>query len=191
MRQTIFNPNSLKVIFTQVQLSRMREEAKEIQKKKEANKEIITNHKVCTRFTDTRTFEIGFLGEYAWESIFHQKPDTRPMIGGDGGKDFIFHGKSIQIKTSKGFLIFNNMEHFSTQIAVCVAYEPTDLYAVWVQGWITKEEFREKHFIENFGYGPKVCVQPVDLHSITTLEEYCDRMKVADPRNPHLSLPNM
>jgi hypothetical protein len=172
MVRPIFNLSAVKILFTTAQLKEMKEEAIAIQRKKEENKDLITNHKI-SGLSDTETFIVGFLGEYSWERIFHQRPDTRPKIGGDKWKDFCFHGTMVEIKTSKHFLVFNNMEHFSAEVAVLIDYDPSDYSLVWLQGWITKQEFREKHFVNNFGYGNKLCVQPNILHPITTLEEYC------------------
>jgi hypothetical protein len=91
----------------------------------------------------------------------------------DTDKDFCLYGVSIEVKTLQGFLTFKNKSDFQADVAALVIYNRHDFSSVWVQGWISRKDFEDQCFIDNFGYGDRPCVQPAQLLPIETLKTYC------------------
>jgi len=160
------------------------EDAKKRNDLKQANRNIVSDNRVAG-MDDLKTILIGNLGEYAYEKLLNQKRNTEVMLGGDGGVDFVLFGTTIQVKTSRGNLIFNNMESFKSDIAVLVIYDSLENYhKVWMQGWTSRYEFKHNNFVMNFGYGDKLCMDPRDMLPISTLKAYCMMTRMVKARIP-------
>lgn len=116
---------------------------------------------------------IGLLGEIAVARLVHGIIDLRSYLGGDSGQDMLIHGAKVEVKCLQGFLAFKSIGHFVSDIAVLVIHNKSDFSCLWVQGWVTKEEFVKNHFTDDFGYGMRPVMQPSALLPIETMKTFC------------------
>lgn len=115
----------------------------------------------------------GFLGEVAVARLLCIEPDWSVLVGGDGGTDLTFAGRSLQIKTpisprTKDWLYFNDESRFSCDYGILCnldEYETT----VTVRGIIPRSDFINKCVTKNFGYGERIAVAAQQLLSMDAL----------------------
>ena len=121
---------------------------------------------------------VGHLGELAAAKYLNLTVNQEIYVHGDDGTDLHLNGISIQVKTSKlPKLIFNKESDFSTDIAVLSQFvgkdnrhaEDDPVFHLW--GWITKEDFMEKYYPHDFGYGTRLVVESIQLEPIEELKE--------------------
>lgn len=172
MRTIHRNPFEISVTFTNGELAAIRKTAEKRQAPKDANPALVTDKRYLKR-DNVETHMIGLLGEFALAKLIHQDIDSDSYLNGDTIKDFVLHGVSIEVKTLQGYLTFKQLSDFVADVAVLVIYNKADFSDVSVQGWISRHDFRELHFTDNFGYGDRPCVQPAILAPIVTLKSYC------------------
>lgn len=119
---------------------------------------------------------IGHLGEVAAAKLLGLEVNRDIYVHGDGGLDLELDGTTIQVKTSKlPKMIFNHHLGFSTDIAVLAQYigednrhaEADPRFLIW--GWINKEDFMEKQYPYDFGYGTRLVVESIQLNPIESL----------------------
>jgi hypothetical protein len=141
---------------------------------KDKNLFMLTDKRIIQR-DNIQTHLIGLIGEYAFDRIVYSKNgiDTNAYLHGDISKDFEIYGLKIEIKTLQGYLTFTKINDFIADIAVLVIYNKEDFTVCWIQGWITRHDFIENHFIDNFGYGDRPCIEPKYLQPISTLKTFC------------------
>jgi len=120
---------------------------------------------------------VGHLGELAAAKYLDLDVNTEIYVHGDNGTDLELDGVSIQVKTSKlPKLIFNKESDFATDIAVLSQFigkdnrhaEEDPVFLLW--GWITKEDFMEKYYPHDFGYGTRLVVESIQLEPIEELK---------------------
>lgn len=167
-----YNPFAVNVSFSKAELDRIEQEAARRQRPKDQNIQSVTDKRIVNRKNEI-THMIGLLGEVAVGRLINTSPDMDVYLGGDTVKDFTVYGVGIEVKTLQGYLTFKKLSDFVTDIAVLVIYNQNDYSSVTVQGWITRQDFDKSHFVDNFGYGDRPCVQPSDLHPISTLKTHC------------------
>jgi len=121
---------------------------------------------------------VGHLGEIAAAKYLEVTVNQEIYIKGDDGTDLDLNGISIQVKTSKlPKLIFNKESDFATDVAVLSQFvgkdnrhaEKDPVFHLW--GWITKEEFMDKYYQYDFGYGTRLVVESIQLKPIEELKE--------------------
>jgi hypothetical protein len=166
------NPFEIEVKFSPSDISLFHEVAAARQAPKDANRSKVEDKRIVQR-DNTETHLIGLLGEYALARLIYGNVDTNAYLSGDTDKDFCLYGVSIEVKTLQGFLTFKNKSDFQADVAALVIYNRHDFSSVWVQGWISRKDFEDQCFIDNFGYGDRPCVQPAQLLPIETLKTYC------------------
>lgn len=158
--------------FSSEDLSIIRKIARIRQEPKDQNLHLVRDKRIIER-DNIETHNIGLLGEFALSKLIYGHVDTEAYLSGDTAKDFVIYGVSIEVKTLQGYLAFKNISDFISDIAVLVIYDKQNYSSVWVEGWITRQDFREQHFIDNFGYGDRPCIQPAALLPIATLKTHC------------------
>jgi hypothetical protein len=166
------NPFEVPVRFEADELCRLREMAEQRQRPKDQNRDLVKDKRIGSLDNVTMHL-IGLLGERAISRLLSLEIDQHDGLSGDRGKDFALHGTRIEVKTRQGLLVFKSLEEFAADIAVLVIHKPGCIEEVSVQGWIPRREFLAGHFIANWGYGDRPCIQPSALHPISTLKTYC------------------
>ena len=169
------NPNRIRYKFTDKEMAHLWKVAEVRQSPKENNTHARDKRRVL--LPNVEMHLIGLLGEYAFSKFVGVEMDENGYLGGDIEKDFLIDGNKIEIKTLQGYLVFdvqNFDAEFCADIAVLAIFnrDPGDrtiLHNVSLEGWITKEEFINKRFIDDFGYGPRYCVQPDVLNAMDEL----------------------
>lgn len=167
------NPFARTVCFSQDDLAAIRHAAAERQAKKESKDFYGANNRIATRRDDTDIHVVGLLGECAVSRLIGGQPDLRATLWG-GGHDLTFGDTTVEIKTLQGYLAFQSIEHFKSDIAVLCVYDKKDYSRISVQGWTTKRKFLENSFTCDFGYGPRPVCQPAALLPISTLTTYIE-----------------
>lgn len=126
------------------------------------------------RYCESSDFSIGLqgvMGEAAVAAELGLKVDRKPSITGDDKiTDLQFGDTRIQVKCRKPhtkFLYFNTLEKFAAEIGVATSLSGAS--EVDIIGWITRQEFRDKHILKDFGYGQRVAVPDADLQPPDTL----------------------
>ena len=173
-RRVKYNHFAHTINFTREQVSFIEEAAIARQKFKEqqiAGGVKIRDKRIIDR-DDLETHYLGIMGEIAVATLVGLLPDLNTYLSSPLA-DLVLFGVPIEIKTLQGFLVFNTLEDFRGEVAALVTYTPGNKNACSVQGWITKKQFEEQHFIDNFGYGDRLCMQPTNLLPIQTLGTYC------------------
>lgn len=127
---------------------------------------------------------IGLKGEYAVATILGCEVDTRAYVAGDRTHDLQIGDTSIEVKTLQDWLVFNPATDDRCMRAdVAVLVNPSgftpDPYIkrsrshsrrdVRIRGWTDYETFMQSHFLYNFGYGWRLCMQPDLLSPISSL----------------------
>jgi len=171
-RAIVSNPFKINVSFDKEELKYITSVARKRQAPKDANLHLVTDKRIVKR-DNVETHIIGLLGEFAFAKLLYGIVDTKNYLGGDTSKDFEVYGVTIEIKTLQGYLTFKRLSDFVADVAVLVVYNKNDYSKVQVQGWITRQDFNNCHFTDNFGYGDRPCVQPAQLLPISTLKAYC------------------
>lgn len=176
MRTILRNPYAISHRFTREEMFEMWRDACVRQLPKE-NNPFIRNR---TRYGDDSYFVthfVGILGEKAFSEFSGIPYDRKGYMCGDQEKDFVLpDGRTVEVKTLLGYLAFNKNrfdEYFRANIAVLAIHSKGEdgkiIPEVSLEGWITKKRFLECCFVDDFGYGERLCVQPIDLFSMKTL----------------------
>ena len=166
------NPFEKEVNFSEKEMVFIRKVSEDRQAPKDANIEKVTDKRIIKR-DNVETHMIGLLGEFAVAKLIHGDVDINSYLSGDSVKDFDIYGVSIEVKTLQGYLSFVRLSDFIADVAALVIYNKNNHSKVFVQGWISRHDFIECHFIDNFGYGDRPCIQPAELSPIETLRTYC------------------
>lgn len=172
MRTILQNPFKMQVTFSEENLSHFRDLAQGRQNPKDRDPSKVSDKRIIQR-DNVETHLIGLLGEFAVGTLLGSATDTEAYLSGDTDKDFELYGIGIEVKTLQGYLAFKQIDDFKTDVAVLVTYDKGDYSKVWVQGWISRQDFIAMHFSDNFGYGDRPCMQPSSLHPMNTLKTYC------------------
>jgi hypothetical protein len=172
MRTITRNPFEVEVKFTEYDIALFRKKAQQRQAPKDANLRLVSDKRIINR-DNIETHFIGLLGEFALARLIHGNVDTNAYLSGDIEKDFCIYGVTVEVKTLQGYLAFKDQNDFRADVAALVIYNKNDYSSVWVQGWISRKDFMEQCFVDNFGYGERPCLQPAQLLPIETLKTYC------------------
>ena len=130
--------------------------------------------KVTDKHSDFDIIRRGLLGEIAFEMKTGLPADIKAYKSGDKVKDFVSPtGVKIEVKTSRGFLIFNTpmATDFLADVVVHFSCIPGDWERIWLQGWVTRKQFFERAEVRNFGHFDQLSVNPHLLNSPYTLDE--------------------
>lgn len=121
---------------------------------------------------------IGLLGEYIVSKYIESQMNLELYPRGhDDGYDMTYAGKTIEVKTLQGSLIFGPGsldEEFSADIAILCRFKYTDKSHrkvspnISIQGWITRKQFEKKMFVDDLGHGLRYCVLGKDLNPMET-----------------------
>jgi hypothetical protein len=177
------NPKAVQLILTPDEMLRLFELACARQKPKE-NNHLVQDKRVMVRRSNEATHLIGLMGEYAVSKYLGAPLDTDVFLAGDSYKDFRINGVNIEVKTLQGLLVFNTVDDFRADVAVLAIWNKSKLefsgmpslhfsQRISLEGWITKRSFVRNQFMQDFGYGPRSCVQPAWLYTMTNLMDYC------------------
>lgn len=142
-----------------------------------------TRHNVTDRMFDLKNTSeginvIGHLGESAVAKVLGLTPDTSVLTGGDDGNDLILGNTTIQVKTSVlPSLIFNSAHLFKSDVAILTQFvgenkresHKDPRFHVW--GWIEQEVFLQDYYLRNYGYGTRLVLEAVKLHTLDSLVE--------------------
>ena len=142
-----------------------------------------SNHNVTDRMFDrNNTSEgidiIGYLGETSVAKVLGLDIDTAIFKYGDTGNDLVLGNTTIQVKTSiLPSLIFNSAELFKSDVAILTQFVGEDKRAsqddprfkVW--GWIEKGVFLQDYYPRDYGYGTRLVLDAVKLHTLDSLVE--------------------
>lgn len=175
-RQILWNPFAQTVHFNPEEIAMLRQHADDRQQVKEDNLWANPKDKRIIKRPHRENHFIGVMGEAAFAKLLHLPLDMGLYIEGQA-HDFEIHGVSIEIKTLQGYLAITSLAEVSARIIALCVIDPTDPSKVSVQGWIPTSEFIESHFVDDFGYGPRMCLQPVSLYPIGALVPFCLQLK--------------
>lgn len=171
-REIAFNPFGVTVKFSESEQAAMRELARLRQAPKNGHA-TARDKRIMDHRDNVETHLIGLLGEYAVARLLSVPFDESAMVAGDLVKDIVINGVTVEVKTLRGYLAFRQLEDFKADVAVLVWHKPGITDRVSVQGWVDRPAFVAGHFMDDFGYGPRPCMQPAQLHAISTLKTYC------------------
>lgn len=118
----------------------------------------------------------GIMGEYAVAKLLNIKIDKNISLSGDDKiSDLIKNKKRIQVKTTlrdNKVLFFNSKVLFRADLAILASIRSaTD---VFLEGWISREEFLNKATTFNFGYGERWGISSEKLNSIDKITQFLD-----------------
>jgi hypothetical protein len=162
----------MEVRFSDADMRLIQQTAEARQKPKDETSIAVTDKRIIKR-DNVETHMIGLLGEFAVGRLLNVDVDTLAYISGDQTQDFCVSGVTVEVKTLQGYLAFQKLSYFVADIAVLVVYDKADFSVVSVEGWTTRQEFINRHFVDDFGYGSLPCMQPADLLPISSLKAYC------------------
>jgi hypothetical protein len=135
----------------------------------------VKNNKISGH-SDFAIHYVGMLGEIAVSKVLGARLRTNITVGGDGNLDMIYHGQSLQIKTSTHantpvprFIIFNSLEEFSTDWAVSCSIQSPCL--VRIHGFVSRKKFAAHLMKHDFGYGARFCLDEKHMSPIGRLRE--------------------
>ena len=138
-------------------------------------------NKKCDHQSDFSVNLHGVMGEYAAAKYLELQIDhSLALEGDDKVSDLRVKDKTIQVKTSMGrrdhpHLFFNQIELFKADYALLAVVKSAT--EITLAGWITKDEFVEKCFKQNFGYGDRICVRYQDLKPMEELRKIVRSME--------------
>lgn len=142
-----------------------------------------SNHNVTDKMFDRRNTSegidiIGYLGETSVAKVLGLDIDTAIFKYGDTGNDLVLGETTIQVKTSSyPTLMFNSAKLFRADVAILTqhlgkdrskAYEDPR-FIVW--GWIERATFLHLHHKKDYGYGTRLVLDAVKLHTLDSLVE--------------------
>ena len=127
----------------------------------------------------------GFKAEFAVARVLGLAPPTLTVTT-DGGADLWIDGETtIDVKftnMANGPLIFDSMAKFRSNIAVlCGRTKEDDV--VRINGWITREAFKNRYKKFDFGYGLRLMISADDLEPIETLWKQMIKLKYGATTN--------
>ena len=128
-----------------------------------------TSNARVSRKDDVQLNYEGARGEVAVSNFLNTDLQAEGYTVGDDGVDMEMLGTTIDVKWStKNELYFN--KPMRADVAVMTA-PGTDYYVVEIMGWITKDEFNQKCFSQQYGNYPPVKAVRIDqLRKPDTLE---------------------
>jgi hypothetical protein len=134
----------------------------------------VQTRKKNKRLSDYAVNFQGLLGEVAFSKFMNIPLDEEiNPNGGDKGYDFKIHDRTIDVKYSfRNGLIFSNNYRFKADIGILTKpFDPKNTaIGVKIIGWISKQSFKEKSIIQDFGYGKCNFVPQNRLRKIETLK---------------------
>lgn len=142
-----------------------------------------SRHNVTDRMFDRKNTSegidiIGYLGETSVAKVLGLDIDTAIFTWGDTGNDLVLGETTIQVKTSiLPSLIFNAANLFKSDIAILTQFVGKDKarsqddprFVVW--GWVERDVFLKNHYTRDYGYGTRLVMDAVKLHSLDSLVE--------------------
>lgn len=136
------------------------------------------------RFSARQDYTInlyGVISELAFAKLIGVYPDTAFKYG-DGGVDFLIHGKSIDVKCSMGKRDGDLLVNVGSNIAdiyVKAYVFPEDIRKVEFQGIATKKMILEAEII-NLGYGDR---HSIDVPKLIPIDRLIARIKARNESN--------
>lgn len=112
----------------------------------------------------------GFKAEFAVARLFNLELPT-VNVATDGGVDLWFDDFTIDVKFTNdeyGNLIFDSMQKFKSQIGVLVG-KTNDPDVMHINGWIDRNNFKNKCHNHNFGYGDRLYLKHDELFPTESL----------------------
>ena len=112
----------------------------------------------------------GFKAEFAVARLFNLELPT-VNVATDGGVDLWFDDFTIDVKFTNdeyGNLIFDSMQKFKSQIGVLVG-KTNDPDVMHINGWIDRNNFKNKCHSHNFGYGDRLYLKHDELFPTESL----------------------
>ena len=112
----------------------------------------------------------GFKAEFAVARLFNLELPT-VNVATDGGVDLWFGDFTIDVKFTNdeyGNLIFDSMQKFKSQIGVLVG-KTNDPDVMHINGWIDRNNFKNKCHSHNFGYGDRLYLKHDELFPTESL----------------------
>lgn len=95
-----------------------------------------------------QAYRLGILGEYATAKHLRLPVQFEVKETGDDGHDLLMGGWRLQVKTTNkptNRLIFNNPDHFNSEIAILVYWREQTATAT-IKGWIDRVSFDKAGF---------------------------------------------
>lgn len=122
-------------------------------------------------------YYLGNLGEYTFSKIFDIRMDTSSSpTEGDGGVDFILHGKEIDVKCrGRGWNFYMPLRSYQRGLRAeiyVIATMVTPKYCV-LKGWLTQNDIHRLHEVVDVGYGPSIKIEYSHFHPMHKLEDAC------------------
>ncbi len=169
---------SIIVAFDNAQLDAMWKAAEQRQQAK--NVSVARDKRSDRSLDNVEMHYIGIKGECAVARVLCVPVDLNAYASGDLTKDLTYQGMTIEVKTLQDWLIFNDMSHFGSDVAILVnpcgtetderiRHKRAHCYRnVAVIGTISRENFARVAFSKDFGYGTRLCVKADQLEPIET-----------------------
>ena len=113
---------------------------------------------------------LGFMAEFAVCRLFETDP-PRLNFATDGGVDLWIEDISIDVKFTnhrKNGLIFDSFDKFKSRIAILVTNTP-EFDVMEIIGWCSKNDFMQKSYEKDFGYGVR---KVLDLERLKSIENF-------------------
>lgn len=117
-------------------------------------------HFATANYMNDRSNLVGKLSEFVVAPIINEEVNMQLLINGDGGKDFKF-------VDCKGVTYWRDpwlkdVEPLRSEIYACVGLDlPRE--RGWFAGFITREDFRKRGNIHNWGHGERLSISHRDL----------------------------
>lgn len=139
---------------------------------KQANN--IPTGRIDPTLTDWGCHFVGAMGEYVVARELGIPVNEEIYLGGDDGVDFVYYGKTLQVKTimyggPDPWIVFNHLSDFKAW--ACIPVQIKNPVTVEILGCISRHRFREIYKPCNLGHGDRVGVKVEQLNHLSVLLE--------------------
>ena len=161
----------MKLLLTEEQI----EFAKRIADIRNAKNGLVPNMRESRAHKDWEINFYGALGEVAVASQVNYPPALNFSMNGDSGApDLYFHSHRIEVKTALHWppiLKLNHVTDFVSDVIVLCYVDKKSPDAVTIAGCVSRRKFERDHYIRNFKYGDRACM---DFKKMTPLTEFME-----------------
>jgi len=134
---------------------------------------VVANRRIDERTDDYQMNLNGLKAEYVVAKYLGVELDDEINLAGRRRRGNLrYFDRWLEVKwnnRSTGDLYFDNLLQFGADVAVLVVPGPRG--AVRIVGWITRDEFKAKWIMRDWGYGNRLCVGQMDLKPIENLKQ--------------------
>ncbi len=131
----------------------------------------VPNYRVTRKDSDWAIHFAGSKAEVAGGRVFGFPPDIHFSLSGDDhAPDLYYRGLRLEIKAatySPAILKLNFVTDFVSDVIVLAYVDGSS--RVDLTGCVSRARFGESHYVRDFGYGPRACMDCKDMASVESI----------------------